>query len=206
MSGRVFTFYSWKGGVGRTMALANVGVQLARRGKRVLLVDWDLEAPGLDRFFQPPDQATASQLSVRGPLDRTGLLGLLSDAVADKSQNLLSEAWCHRCTHVELPPLPRSLRSASAASLPEPLHLLGSGLGSSAYATRLQNFSWEAFFADNDGGRWLEELRAQWREAYDVVLIDSRTGLTDSGGVCTVQMPDARCVGASFHRKHSVSR
>ena len=42
MSGRIFTFYSWKGGVGRTMALANVGVQLARRGKRVLLVIDDI--------------------------------------------------------------------------------------------------------------------------------------------------------------------
>ena len=44
------TFYSFKGGVGRTMALANVAVHLARRGRRVLLVDFDLEAPGLDTF------------------------------------------------------------------------------------------------------------------------------------------------------------
>jgi tetratricopeptide (TPR) repeat protein len=41
------------------------------------------------------------------------------------------------------------------------------------------------------GGQRLEDLRTQWREAYDLVLIDSRTGLTDGGGVCTVQMPDA---------------
>ncbi|WP_420128795.1 KGGVGR-motif variant AAA ATPase [Longimicrobium sp.] len=190
MSGRVFTFYSWKGGVGRTMAMGNVGVQLARRGKRVLLVDWDLEAPGLDRYFQPSDHATKSLLSVKDPSDRTGLLGLLSDAGAEKSQ-LRPEAWLRRCTRVELPPLPRPLRPASATPHPEPLHLLGSGLGSSAYATRLQDFSWGSFFADSNGGQWLEQLRGQWREAYDVVLIDSRTGLTDSGGVCTVQMPDA---------------
>ena len=31
------------------MALANIGVLLAKRGKRVLLMDWDLEAPGLDQ-------------------------------------------------------------------------------------------------------------------------------------------------------------
>src|SRR5262249_59736414 len=29
----------------------------------------------------------------------------------------------------------------------------------------------------------------QWSDSYDFVLIDSRTGLTDSGGVCTIQMP-----------------
>ena len=40
------TFYSWKGGVGRTMALANIAVQLARKGNRVLMVNWDLRAPG----------------------------------------------------------------------------------------------------------------------------------------------------------------
>ena len=47
-----FTFYSFKGGVGRSMALANVADILARRGLRVLVIDFDLEAPGLERYFQ----------------------------------------------------------------------------------------------------------------------------------------------------------
>ena len=46
----VTTFYSFKGGVGRTMALVNVAVELANTGRRVLVVDFDLEAPGLDTF------------------------------------------------------------------------------------------------------------------------------------------------------------
>jgi hypothetical protein len=56
--GIIYTFYSYKGGVGRTMALANVGVLLAltqtgeKTQPRVLLVDWDLEAPGLDTYFE----------------------------------------------------------------------------------------------------------------------------------------------------------
>ena len=52
--GEVVTFYSYKGGTGRTMALANVACLLAQRvsaSERVLVVDWDLEAPGLHRFF-----------------------------------------------------------------------------------------------------------------------------------------------------------
>lgn len=44
--GRIVTFYSYKGGTGRTMALANTAWILAANGKRVLAVDWDLEAPG----------------------------------------------------------------------------------------------------------------------------------------------------------------
>ena len=55
-TGTVITFYSYKGGTGRSMALANVGCLLARDNKpsnvrKVLLMDWDLEAPGLHRFF-----------------------------------------------------------------------------------------------------------------------------------------------------------
>jgi len=44
--GTIVTFYSYKGGTGRTMALANTAWILAAAGNRVLTVDWDLEAPG----------------------------------------------------------------------------------------------------------------------------------------------------------------
>ncbi len=50
--GYVYTFYSYKGGVGRSMALANVAALLARWGKKVLIVDWDLEAPGIEKYFE----------------------------------------------------------------------------------------------------------------------------------------------------------
>src|SRR5947208_4220930 len=46
----VITFYSFKGGVGRTMALVNVAAELVRRGRKVLVVDFDLEAPGLETY------------------------------------------------------------------------------------------------------------------------------------------------------------
>ena len=51
--GQVTTFYSYKGGTGRTFVLANVAFLLASLGKRVCVLDWDLEAPGLHRFFRP---------------------------------------------------------------------------------------------------------------------------------------------------------
>ena len=53
-SSQIITFYSYKGGTGRSMALANVACLLAKQqsqGNRVLMIDWDLEAPGLHRFF-----------------------------------------------------------------------------------------------------------------------------------------------------------
>jgi len=44
-NGRIITFYSYKGGTGRSMALANVAWILASNGYSVAAVDWDLEAP-----------------------------------------------------------------------------------------------------------------------------------------------------------------
>lgn len=60
----IVTFYSYKGGVGRTMALVNTAVALARLGRRVLVVDFDLEAPGL-----PSYQAFQSAECERGLVD-----------------------------------------------------------------------------------------------------------------------------------------
>lgn len=52
------TFYSFKGGTGRSMALVNVAVEMVKSGLRVLVVDFDLEAPGLDTFNLPRPQKT----------------------------------------------------------------------------------------------------------------------------------------------------
>ena len=51
--GTVVTFYSYKGGVGRSMAVANIAWLLASTyGKRVVVVDWDLEAPDCTGFSE----------------------------------------------------------------------------------------------------------------------------------------------------------
>ena len=46
----IVTFYSYKGGVGRSMALMNVAEILADVGYNVIVCDFDLEAPGLERY------------------------------------------------------------------------------------------------------------------------------------------------------------
>ena len=80
--GRIITFYSYKGGTGRTMALANVACLLAEAigaAQRVLVVDWDLEAPGLHRFF-PPRLRGESGLASDIGLDATpGLIDLFGE-------------------------------------------------------------------------------------------------------------------------------
>lgn len=51
--GTVITFYSYKGGVGKTFLLANVGWLMAEWGFKVLCIDWDLKAPGLHHYLKP---------------------------------------------------------------------------------------------------------------------------------------------------------
>ena len=48
---QIFTFYSFKGGVGRSMAVLNVAYALVAKGRNVLVLDMDLEAPGLSGFL-----------------------------------------------------------------------------------------------------------------------------------------------------------
>ncbi len=48
---KVITFFSFKGGMGRTTALAATALTLAQEGKNVLMIDTDIEAPGLASLF-----------------------------------------------------------------------------------------------------------------------------------------------------------
>src|SRR2546423_11983901 len=69
--GKVITFYSYKGGTGRSMAVASVaclmGRQVTETLGKILVMDWDLEAPGLHRFF-------ATRSSVVEHEDRPGVI------------------------------------------------------------------------------------------------------------------------------------
>jgi tetratricopeptide (TPR) repeat protein len=49
---KTITFYSYKGGVGRSLALANIAKRLSEFGKKVCIIDFDLEAPGLHHKFK----------------------------------------------------------------------------------------------------------------------------------------------------------
>jgi cellulose biosynthesis protein BcsQ len=49
---QILAFYSFKGGVGRSMAVLNLAYSLAAKGRHVLVLDMDLEAPGLRNCFK----------------------------------------------------------------------------------------------------------------------------------------------------------
>ena len=65
----VTSFYSFKGGVGRTTATILTALLLARQGKKVMIIDFDLEAPGLASIFANQNDDAQSLLSVKGFVD-----------------------------------------------------------------------------------------------------------------------------------------
>ncbi|HZS03899.1 MAG TPA: TIR domain-containing protein [Blastocatellia bacterium] len=165
-TGTVITFYSYKGGVGRTLALANIGALLCRWGYKVLCIDWDLEAPGLDLYFNP---------WVTTP-DRPGLTELIHEHI-DGGQ----PEWQDYLTQVNFP--------ATTEASPS-LLLMKAGMQDETYVRRMQALDWTKLYKKHDLGNFLEDLRNQWRKEFDFILVDSRTGITDIGGICTVQLPD----------------
>ena len=58
MGAKVVTVTSGKGGVGKTTATANLGVALARMGKRVVLIDADIGLRNLDVVMGPKCHST----------------------------------------------------------------------------------------------------------------------------------------------------
>lgn len=56
----ILVFYSFKGGVGRTTALAAFALQRARAGERVVVIDADLDAPGIGTLLSSDTQGNTA--------------------------------------------------------------------------------------------------------------------------------------------------
>jgi cellulose biosynthesis protein BcsQ len=164
-SGQVVTFYSYKGGVGRTMALANIATILAQWGKKVLMIDWDLEAPGIEPYFS---ENTKSVSFVQKGIIDILIESNLSDRVS----------WQD------------FVQTINIKAGKEEIHFLNSGRNSKGYLDKIRKLDIGDFYKLKNGFRVIESLRAEWKSFYDFILIDSRTGITDNGGICTIQMPD----------------
>src|ERR1017187_5245792 len=103
----IFTFYSFKGGVGRSMAVMNVAYTLAGWGRHVLVVDMDLEAPGLSGFLHRSKELAEPEAA--HPKD---ILTLLGEATTALRAGGAVEEMAQR-----LPPLAHYIRSAPEKNL-----------------------------------------------------------------------------------------
>jgi tetratricopeptide (TPR) repeat protein len=180
-NGTIVTFYSYKGGTGRTMALANVSWILAMAGKRVLAVDWDLESPGLHKFFHPfldQDVVTATP----------GVIELLTNyswAATDRHGEAARD-W-----HLEYAQiLPHAVSLEWDFPGDGTLDFVSAGRQNRDYSSLISSMDWDNFYSRLGGGQFFDALRADMKRHYDFVLIDSRTGLSDIADICTVHFPD----------------
>jgi predicted acylesterase/phospholipase RssA/MinD-like ATPase involved in chromosome partitioning or flagellar assembly len=248
----IYTLYSYKGGVGRSMALANLGKCFFESGLKVVMIDWDLEAPGLERYFFSDETRLADVTSKRGLIDmlreyKEKFPGLARQRAVAAATSGSEEVSNSEPAAVETDPeVERQIQEVAeitrrflennarrvAVRLREPqfettpislgatfddildiglrpvndnlqvierrpdsgLWILTAGARGREkfgnYADRVQDFDWLEFLAKFQGKEYLEWLRNRLSWA-DVVLIDSRTGVTEMGGVCTRQMGDA---------------
>ncbi|MBX3623834.1 MAG: AAA family ATPase [Rhizobacter sp.] len=169
-------FFGLKGGVGRSTALCMTAWGLARKGKRVLLIDFDLESPGLSGLILP-----------RGSVAEFGVVDwLIEDAVGQGDsviQRMVSASPLGEATV-------GAIRVAAAI-----------GQSESDYLAKLARA-----YADVPSGdgpqrlgerllRLVETLEAQ--EEPDVVLVDSRAGLHDLAAVAITTIADTALLFAT---------
>ncbi len=171
---KIITFYSYKGGVGRSMALANIAwLFTTKLKKKVIIVDWDLEAPGLHRFFDFNDK----------DIDK-GLIDLLL-----KFKNILSEEIIDDVANfIDIEEYLIDIISDNSNK--GFLKILPAGKLDDEFAKKVNNFDWQDFYDKWNGYGIIEYIKAQLEDLSDYVLIDSRTGITDIGGICTKQLPN----------------
>ncbi len=128
-----------------------------------LLVDFDLEAPGIDEFeyLSPPagDQQKGLGEYIM-EYRKSGVAPLLDEFVYRVGSNL---------------------------------YVMRAGRRDRAYRRFLAEIDWDDFFKNEDGQLFFDNLRSGAAKALNCVhlLIDTRTGLTEVAGVCLGYLADA---------------
>jgi hypothetical protein len=159
-------FFSIKGGVGRSTALAATAWSLAQAGKRVLVLDLDLESPGLSSALLPPE---------RQPM--YGITDWLVEDLVDNAEAVFG-----------------GMVATSNLSRDGEIHVVPAhGIQPGEYIAKLGRVWMPKLKADGtrEGwsarlGRLLQALEAHVRP--DVVLIDSRSGIDDIASACITDM------------------
>lgn len=162
---KVVTFYSFKGGMGRTTALAAVALLLVKQGENVMMVDTDIEAPGLASLFFDGEMIT------RGVLDYLIECGIHSEIhIADYVLDVTE---------------PSLLDETSGQ-----LYVMPAGKVDQSYLQKLARIDYQ----DNRNGylrKTLERLLTDIKDNYtvDYILLDARAGFHDMGGIAAIQLP-----------------
>jgi MinD-like ATPase involved in chromosome partitioning or flagellar assembly len=171
---KTVTFYSYKGGTGRSLAVANAARYLARLNFKVVALDFDLEAPGLHYKFSTDKEGKPIAV-------QTGIVDYLHEFITEGA-------------------IPASLEkfviTLAVPGTDQPLlRLIAAGQGPSPdYWKKLSQINWHELFytPDAKGVQLFLDLKQRIANELqpDFLLIDSRTGITEMGGVAATLLAD----------------
>jgi MinD-like ATPase involved in chromosome partitioning or flagellar assembly len=161
---KAISFFSYKGGVGRTMALTNMAMRLVEFGKSVMILDFDLEAPGVPfkmKRYVTNDQVKSGIVDYIHEFSKLGRIADIKDYVMTLPKNNLGD---------------------------ENMWFLPAGNSNADdYWQKLSSISWSDMFYKEGGGglRFFLDLKEKIKKEYnpDFLLIDSRTGITELSGI-----------------------
>jgi len=159
-------FFSLKGGVGRSTALVVAAAHLASIGKNVLIVDLDLEAPGV-----------GSMLLDGQTLPKYGLLDYYTETkINDIDDDFLRDMISTSSITDPVGGLVDVAPAAGRLCLEYPQNMLGKL--SRAYLENISDEERTDTFLDQT--RNLIERLCNLKKNYDAVLVDARAGLNES--------------------------
>ena len=175
---RRVVFYSYKGGVGRTTALVHTAFHLARANKRVVIVDLDVEAPGVHHLV-PPTDGTVEAGVVDYLWERQ-----IRPASETPTVTLVGEKEGHRSG------IAYAIRDAVFRN---DVYVVPAGKVGFQYVQRLAVLTTRDFSTVSEGelDPWSEFERDIIDQfAPDIILIDARTGINDWGGLSLLRLAD----------------
>lgn len=169
------TFYSYKGGSGRSLLLANTAQCLAVAGKRVVALDLDFEGPGLHYKLSigKPGQRATDVVPERGVVD------YLTAALSGPHPERLSDY---------LAPVALPEGSGTLALMPAGAAPTGEYWRSLTALVRRGALSQPSM--ELIAGLLELQLRIEDELEADFLLIDSRTGITELAGLATTLLAD----------------
>jgi cellulose biosynthesis protein BcsQ len=155
-------FYSIKGGVGRSTALAIAAWALAEQGKKVMVLDMDLESPGLSSSLLPKDR-----------MPTYGIVDWLIEDLVDNGDAVF--------------PFMAAISDISRDGEIRVVPAYGDEPGE--YVSKIGRAWMPKYIVYDNRELWhkrlnrlLDKLEAQYKP--DVVLIDSRAGLDEISAAC----------------------
>ncbi len=170
---KTITFYSYKGGVGRSLGLATTAMWLAEEmGQKVCVMDFDLEAPGLHYKFAQAEKEGEIQTRI---MNTEGIVEYLDEFNETKA---LPESFERFYTNLPV-------KQGEINYMP------AGRLNDLNYWNKLFKINWHEFFKRDEqtglseGTLLLLSLKDRIEKEIkpDFLLIDSRTGLTEIASI-----------------------